>query len=862
MKKIIVLSLFLYFVSFEILAQWNPQNSGLQTGGLNDLYFINEYLGWVVGEGPDNKAVVLKTINGGLLWSIQQIELAPRLTSVWFIDSLTGWTCGRDGIILKTIDGGYSWIEQNSGTDESIGNIQFLDKNNGWACHMSGILKTIDSGITWTPCPTGVSDRYCYTFYFTDLSTGWLGMGYYGRPSKILYTNDGGTNWTEQSNPLESVVADIFFINNDIGWAIDVVLHIAKTTNGGKDWILQNTTEEYLGPVFFVSPDTGWAVGGSDIFITTDGGDTWIPQNSNTSNSLRRVFFVNSKTGWAIGNDCTILKYDCINPSLAVQNPNGSESYFGGQKENIRWSYANIENIIIEYTINNGIDWNTITESRPAADLYYSWRIPNTPSTECKVRISDVNHLNVSDESDNVFSIKYRNPEIQVQSPNGGEYLTIGKEYDVKWYSLCVDVVDIQYTYDNGDNWISIVESYPADSSTYSWTIPNLVSSYCKIKVINADQPSISDESDNMFSIVDWDNEKIKILCPNGGEYYPARTNQVIFTNKNSSYGYDTYISYNNGLDWNQISLDWWEWIVTDTVSDHCLFKIIHQTDSTDYDICDSVFSIVDGPIPIELNFPLQVGNKWFFSYSHTAPNLTILEVTKDTIWSDGNEYAKIEMYDFSDMKWDTTDFVYLRQENNIVFRKPDLEFFGDTLLNAGWTYKGDFLYYVDIELRYSEIFNTYKPTWYIYEAYPVDYTSFSQDFGFNGLNVITWRDWMNETRILRGCVLNGKNYGYITVLGIDNKKEVIPDKFILNQNYPNPFNSITTITYSISKEAFVKVRIIDLNGRTIENLICGRHNPGNYSIKYIPHQLTTGIYFCCMETGNNIQVKKMIYLK
>ncbi|MBI3193992.1 MAG: hypothetical protein HYZ34_05905, partial [Ignavibacteriae bacterium] len=54
------------------------------------------------------------------------------LTSVFFVDSLTGWVGGNNGVVFKTSDGGDSWIQQTSGADSAILEIFMLNSQLGW----------------------------------------------------------------------------------------------------------------------------------------------------------------------------------------------------------------------------------------------------------------------------------------------------------------------------------------------------------------------------------------------------------------------------------------------------------------------------------------------------------------------------------------------------------------------------------------------------------------------------------------------------------------------------------------------------------------------------------------------------------
>jgi hypothetical protein len=88
------------------------------------------------------------------------------------------------------------------------------------------------------------------------------------------------------------------------------------------------------------------------------------------------------------------------------------------------------------------------------------------------------------------------------------------------------------------------------------------------------------------------------------------------------------------------------------------------------------------------------------------------------------------------------------------------------------------------------------------------------------------------------------------------------PSKFSLKQNFPNPFNPSTNVQFDLIKESFVVLKIYDLNGREIENLIEDYKPAGSYNIRYEPKELTSGIYFYRIITEDFTDVKKMVFLK
>ncbi len=197
----------------------------------------------------------------------------------------------------------------------------------------------------------------------------------------------------------------------------------------------------------------------------------------------------------AVWNFTTIQQ---TQPTIAVTSPNGGENWQVGSSQNITWSWTSVSNVKIEYTTNNGSNWTPIIASTPCDGLY-SWTIPNTPSAQCKVRITDVTNASVTDQSDAVFTISAA-PYIAVTSPNGGENWQVGSSQNITWSWTSVSNVKIEYTTNNGSNWTPIIASTPCDG-LYSWTIPNTPSAQCKVRITDVTNASVTDQSDAVFTI-------------------------------------------------------------------------------------------------------------------------------------------------------------------------------------------------------------------------------------------------------------------------------------------------------------------------------------------------------------------------
>ncbi len=117
----------------------------------------------------------------------------------------------------------------------------------------------------------------------------------------------------------------------------------------------------------------------------------------------------------------------------------------------------------------------------------------------------------------------------------------------------------------------------------------------------------------------------------------------------------------------------------------------------------------------------------------------------------------------------------------------------------------------------------------------------------------------------LRGWAVgtNGAVYRYNSdLIGINQQQNNIPLTVVLNQNYPNPFNPATTIKYSVSNLARVRITLYDVTGRQIRVLFNDIRGPGEYTFRFDASGLSSGVYFYKLEAGKFIETKKMVLLK
>lgn len=79
---------------------------------------------------------------------------------------------------------------------------------------------------------------------------------------------------------------------------------------------------------------------------------------------------------------------------------------------------------------------------------------------------------------------------------------------------------------------------------------------------------------------------------------------------------------------------------------------------------------------------------------------------------------------------------------------------------------------------------------------------------------------------------------------------------------YPNPFNPTTTIKFTVQQKANVSLKVFDLLGREVAELVSGQLEAGQHQARFDASQLSTGVYMYQLKVGNNMLSKKMTLIK
>jgi hypothetical protein len=122
------------------------------------------------------------------------------------------------------------------------------------------------------------------------------------------------------------------------------------------------------------------------------------------------------------------------------------------------------------------------------------------------------------------------------------------------------------------------------------------------------------------------------------------------------------------------------------------------------------------------------------------------------------------------------------------------------------------------------------------------------------------WR--VNATNILGTSDWSIFSNFTVRTTGIQQISSFIPSEYKLLNNFPNPFNPTTKIRFQIPKTSFVDIKVYDITGRVIEDLISQNLKAGIYEYGFDGSGLTSGIYFVKMQTTDYSGVKRIVLVK
>ncbi len=282
--------------------------------------------------------------------------------------------------------------------------------------------------------------------------------------------------------------------------------------------------------------------------------------------------------------------------------------------------------------------------------------------------------------------------------------------------------------------------------------------------------------------------------------------------------------------------------------------------------------------------YPLQTGSYWeymdyYISYNPYEEDSSFysLEVSGDTVLSNGKSYKvllrKSIPFNGYTGKWytrvDTLTACVYNYTTEPVF--PENEFLFDSLLaDSGDIFAGSFSghSFGGGNFFQTECLDVYTDTLF---GLATNFKDFQDESDIpavtytmgKGLGLIASYAWELAywSTSLKYAKINGVEYG-TQITAVSDKINEQPENFLLYQNYPNPFNPVTNIEFLLPHPGFVTLKVYDVLGNEIRTLVHEEKNSGRYKVTFDGANLSSGIFFCVMRSGNFVQSRKMMLIK
>ncbi|MGO4819778.1 hypothetical protein, partial [Flavobacterium sp. W22_SRS_FP1] len=273
----------------------------------------------------------------------------------------------------------------------------------------------------------------------------------------------------------------------------------------------------------------------------------------------------------------------------------------GTATKEIKWNIVGTsKRFDLDYSTDGGSAWTRIVSDLPNTTGVYNWQVPNTASTQAKVRVRDAGNNTILDASDSNFTIE--NAGITVTDPNGGQTVFSYNTYPIKWaYPLSkagTETVNIYYSINGGLSWVLTAENVP-NLGSYNWTIPlvDAPKTQSMIKISDSTNPSRFDVSDNYFEI----RPRTILISPNNNStLFQTCTQSSITWYGGASSSYKIEVSTDNGVSWTILNNNFisnsifnsFDWSIPNIASENCRVKVTENSNSSYFDLSDEKFTI------------------------------------------------------------------------------------------------------------------------------------------------------------------------------------------------------------------------------------------------------------------------------
>ncbi|HQI42290.1 MAG TPA: YCF48-related protein, partial [Ignavibacteriaceae bacterium] len=886
----------------------------ISMGGINSMYFKDENNGWILSAkgGLDN--FIASTTNGGATWETNYFSYSERpFLSIFVTQNGTGWAVGRRGSILLKENDGPNWTILLSGIDYDIYSIHFFNESIGWVgayrhtwdLSKGPILKTTNGGKIWKTKVENLVTPPVVCVYFFDSLFGFS----VGDTRGMMYTTDGGENWTTSYAPTSESFQyneiSFFFINENIGWCSGENYFgngwVWKSTDGGNTW----TDKSDIGgsSVFFINQNVGWVVGDSGILKSTDGGETWTNKSSLAGSYIK---FYDSNIGMCVGGESVLVSTDGgetwitkNGPILQAINFNNSTTVWGYTSEGTVYKTTNFGDswealntglgfgetafFVNEYTgwvggMNGTIfKYSVEPPVQPALPVWTNQiSVKDAGGTEFSKILTFGQHINATDSLDaslgeyeipppppsSIFDARFNLPT----NPQVSSWIDYrdSAETDILWdisFQPGSAGYPITFTWDS----TAFPEGtfYLKDRINGSFVNVNMKkqSSYTLTNSgISSLQISFRGLSKTISVIADWNMISVPLI-----------TVDMSVNNLFPAAGSPAYI-YNNGyLTEDTLSAGTGYWLKFDGAEQIQIYGLT-QGDTVSVQEGWNMIGVFEKDIPVShiTSTPPGIITTYYFGYNNNGYYIADTLKSGKGYWIRVTEAGKLnlnggllqkaredrQLFTIIAQDWGRIKIIDNKGKSVTLFaadEKSDLGFYELPPLPPTGIFDARYS-----SGRLAENLDSKKIIKISSDNYPITIRAEGIDLTvrdiINGELLNTELKNEEELRITNNKITSIEVIGKVT--------GSLPVSYELYQNYPNPFNPATRIKFAIPKQSQVNLSIYNMLGELVTTLVNRQLNAGYYEYDFKASDYSSGVYIYRLKTEDFIESKKMLLMK
>lgn len=776
------------------------------------------------------------------------------------------------------------------------------------------ITLTNSSAQTWTVKQQGVTKGFTKRIYFVDANTGYAtSSDVVGGFSLIYKTTNGGSNWVSFPTACTNAIYSVTFPNATTGYCCSFNGEISKTTNGGANWVLQYDNPTWdLDAIEFFDANTGFAAGQAIWVKTTNGGTNWVevstPAYAGTYSHL-----INSTTAVYVGYDPSlngaVFKTTNSGSSFTtyVASPGGANTLYGVYFFDANTGYTGGQGGILARSTNGGVNWSALTypNTQNIYGMYFfdgatglvgssggflykttnsgsSWTASTfTPST-----------------SQSIYDIHFFNATTGILTGSQGSFYRTtdaGATWNIIAYNTQLNAISfassttgivvgnssfVQRTTNGGANWTYINMPLATAINLNNVVFPNSLTGYIggnsgkffKTTNAGANWDSVTSGGIQTFSSMEFidantgyvgSTSGIVKKTINGGVNWTDYNVGASITSNGISFGdvNTGYICSSSGVVRKTTNAGV-NWALLTTGTTQALLTVDFADVNTGYAAGNSgtIIKTTNG------------GTSWTLQTSGITDNINSIKMGSATRGMCAANTGKILVTTDGGTTWgqQTSNVasnialrggfiengvnLFIIGQNGVILNSNDqplpveLSFFNSSISGR------------DVKLLWGTVSEVNNSGFAVERK---NSNGLWSEIGFVTGNATTNQphNYSYEDRNLssgnysyrlKQIDFNGnfeyKNLSNEVIIGL-------PRAFALEQNYPNPFNPSTLIKFQLAASGFVTLKVYDVNGREVKQLINELKEAGYYTEQFDAKSLPSGIYFARIDVNNESSV-------